>query len=124
MKLNTVGPISVESTIMLGASLKQHIQERIEGAISKTFNSMLSATVHFKEEGASFLCTIKINAGGMTAYGEFKGADCYKAFNGALDKAFVQLRKGKATQREDKPVRTDKDMILRDGLREPSYDDA
>jgi ribosomal subunit interface protein len=121
MKLNDVGPITVESSsILLGSSLRQHVTEKIQQAISKSFNSLTSATVHFKQEGDWFTSTVQMKVGGgaaYEAYGDFRGSDCYKAFHGALSKAAKQLRRSKGLSHENKAHRTDKDSFLREGER-------
>jgi ribosome-associated translation inhibitor RaiA len=48
--------------------------------------------------------------------GEACNKDIYAAFNAALAKVTKQLRRAKGAQRDDQPIRTGKDMVLRAGL--------
>ena len=48
---------------------------------------------------------------------EAQHKDIYSAFNSALEKVGTQLRRAKREMREDKAHRTDKDALLREGLR-------
>ena len=48
--------------------------------------------------------------------GEACNKDIYAAFDAALAKVTKQLRRAKRAQRDDQPIRTDKDMVLRAGL--------
>jgi len=49
--------------------------------------------------------------------GEAKSKDIYAAFNSALNKVAKQLRRAKRALRDNKAERTDKDVVLREGLR-------
>jgi ribosome-associated translation inhibitor RaiA len=55
-------------------------------------------------------------AGTKPAVSEALDSDCYKAFDAALGRASKQLRRKKRAVREDKAIRLDKDMLLREGL--------
>jgi ribosomal subunit interface protein len=83
----------------------------------KYFGHLNNAAVHFSREGQSYRCTVNIQmAGAKMMTGEALDADAFQAFNAALNKAAKQLRRRKREVREDKGSRTDKDMMLREGL--------
>ncbi len=110
------GPIQIESRMNLGVSLQTHVANGILRLTGRRFGQLVGATVHFAESGGGIHCTIHMSVGGGSLakfHSDADGADCYKAFNIALDKVAVQLRRAKRVQREDKPVRTDKDVNLR-----------
>lgn len=51
---------------------------------------------------------------------EAQDKDCYIAFKAALEKVEKQLRRTKRELREDKAVRLDKDLTIREGMRPES----
>jgi ribosomal subunit interface protein len=106
------------SNIDLGDNFRNHAQQSIIRAARKYFGQLNMASVHVSREGPLFDCTVNIQMAALkTMSAEFQDKDCYRAFSGALDKVEKQLRRAKRELREDKPVRTDKDMLLREGLR-------
>lgn len=111
------GPIQIESKMNLGVSLQTHVANGILRLTGRRFGQLIGATVHFGEAGGGMIhCTIhlSVGAGSLAKFDSAAdGMDCYKAFNIALDKVAVQLRRAKRVMREDKPVRTDKDSNLR-----------
>lgn len=111
------GPIQIESKMNLGVSLQTHVANGILRLTGRRFGQLIGATVHFAEAGGGMInCTISMSVGGGALakfHSEADGLDCYKAFNASLDKVAVQLRRSKRVQRENKPVRTDKDVNLR-----------
>jgi ribosomal subunit interface protein len=110
--------ITVQSSnIELGDILPQHARESIERIAGKYFGQLTTAAVHLTREGASCRCTVNIQMNGMKMMtGEALSEDMFQAFNMALSKSAKQLRRKKRALREDKGNRTDKDMLLRDGL--------
>ncbi len=119
MKLSiTQVQITVQSsTVDLGDALPQHARSRIMQVASKYFGRLTRAAVHVNREGAAYRCSVSIQMGGTkTVVGEALDGDCYKAFDGALNKAAKQLRRKKRIVREDKAIRLDKDMLLRDAI--------
>jgi ribosomal subunit interface protein len=103
----------------LGEMLPQHARENISRVAGKYFGQLTSAAVHFTREGPTYRCTVNMQMGGNKIMsGEALSEDAYQAFNMALTKTAKQLRRKKREVREDKGTRTDKDMALRDGLRE------
>ena len=105
MKTNTIGPISIESpSIELGASLRQHAEDHIIKAVSKSFNNLINGTVHFKPEGELYHARVHLKVGGGRAtdvVGDYIADNCYSAFNGALAKCSRQLKKHKVEMRDD-----------------------
>ena len=120
MELDALGKaISVQSSnVDLGDSFREHAKQSIVRAASKYFGRLNAASVYVNREGPFFRCTVNIQMGALKMMSaEFQDEDCYTAFKNALGKVEKQLRRAKRELREDKPVRVDKDMMLRDGLR-------
>jgi ribosomal subunit interface protein len=111
--------ITVQSSnVDLGEVLPQHAREGVERVAGKYFGQLTTAAVHFTREGPNFRCTVNMQMSSTKMMtGEAQNADAFQAFNTALTKAAKQLRRKKREVREDKGTRTDKDMVLRDGLR-------
>jgi ribosomal subunit interface protein len=111
--------ISIQSsTINLGDTFREHARQSIIRAIGKYFGRLNNAAVYINREGPFFRCTVNIQMGSLkTMSAEFQHDDCYAAFNNALAKVEKQLRRAKRELLEDKATRTDKDMMLREGLR-------
>jgi ribosomal subunit interface protein len=114
----TYNIVAVESAnVHLGDALPLHARESIQRVASKYFGHMSSASVHFGREGSDYRCIIIMQMGGLPMRsGEARSKDIYGAFDLALDKVAKQLRRAKRALRDDQPVRTDKDMLLRAGL--------
>ena len=110
--------ITVQSSnVDLGDILPQHARESVERVAGKYFGQLTTAAVHFTREGPNYRCTVNIQMSGTKMMtGEALNGDAFQAFNTALNKAAKQLRRKKREVREDKGVRLDKDMVLRDGL--------
>jgi ribosomal subunit interface protein len=111
--------ISVQSSkVDLGDTFRDHAKQSIVRAASKYFGQLNAASVHVTREGPLFRCTVNIQMGGLKMMSaEYQHDSCYVAFNGALAKIEKQLRRTKRELREDKPTRTDKDVMIREGLR-------
>jgi ribosomal subunit interface protein len=111
--------ITVQSSnIDLGENFRNHAQQSIIRTSRKYFGHLNMASVHVSREGPLFDCTVNIQMGTLkTMSAEYQDKDCYRAFNCALEKVEKQLRRAKRELREDKAVRTDKDMLVREGLR-------
>ena len=106
------------SNVDLGDALRTHVREKLETAASKYLQNLVAAGVHFVHEGADYRCSITVQVGALPKMAaEAQAKDAYLAFNAALDKVAKQMRRAKRSVREDKPVRADKDMTIRDGLR-------
>ena len=106
------------SNIDLGDALRAHVRSRFETAVGKYLQNLTSAAAHFAHEGADYRCSVTVQIGSMARMaGDAQDKDAYAAFNRALEKVEKQMRRAKRAVREDKPVRADKDMVLRDGLR-------
>ena len=118
--MDNVGkPVSVQSSnVDLGGNFREHAQNSIIRAAEKYFGRLNAASVHVTREGHLYRCTVNIQMGALkTMSAEYQDKDCYRSFNCALEKVEKQLRRAKRELREDKPVRTDKDALLREGLR-------
>jgi ribosomal subunit interface protein len=106
------------STVDLGDYFRDHARRSIVRTAEKYFRQLNSASVYVNREGTLFRCSVNIQMGALkTMSAEYQDKDCYRAFSCALEKVEKQLRRAKRELREDKPVRTDKDMLLREGLR-------
>ena len=106
------------SNVDLGDALRAHVRESIEQAAAKYMQHLTNAAVHFAHEGADYRCSVTVQVGSLPMMAaEAQAKDAYLAFNQALEKAAKQMRRAKRAVREDKAVRADKDMLLRDGLR-------
>jgi ribosomal subunit interface protein len=110
--------IAVQSSnVHLGHRLPEHARESILRAASKYFGRLNTASVHFSKEGITYRCSVTMQMGGLPMKSaEAKDKDIYLAFNAALDKVSKQLRRTKRELREDKPARTDKDVLLRERI--------
>jgi ribosomal subunit interface protein len=119
MKLDIIqAPITVQSsTVDLGEVLPERARTKIVQVAQKYFGRLTRADVHVNREGAAFRCTVTIQVSGTKpAVGEALDEDCYRAFDLALGRAAKQLRRKKRAVREDKAIRLDKDMLLRDAI--------
>jgi ribosomal subunit interface protein len=119
MKLESVDKaITVQSSnVHLGDRLPTYVRESILRVASKYFGRLNTASAHFSREGITYRCSVTMQMGGLPMKSaEAKNKDIYLAFNAALDKVSKQLRRTKRELREDKPVRTDKDVVLRERI--------
>jgi ribosomal subunit interface protein len=130
MKLNSVDrDIAVQSSnVDLGEMFPEYARKSILQVAGKYFGRLNSAAVHVTREGITYRCTVNIQMGALKMMsGEAKNKDLYAAFRAALQKTAKQLRRSKRELREDKAARTDKDMLLREGMtrreREPAADE-
>src|SRR5918997_1791557 len=115
--------IGVESAnVNLGDGLPVHARQSIRRVAGKYFGHLSTASVHFGREGNDYRCTVTMQMGGLPMKsGEATSKDIYAAFDAALARVAKQLRRAKRALREDQPVRTDKDMVLRAGLSRPPF---
>lgn len=116
---NVNNAITVESAnIHLGTRLPAYARESIEKVASKFFGRLHTGAVHFTREGITYRCSVNMQMGALPMKSaEARDKDIYVAFGLALAKVAKQLRRTKRELREDKAERTDKDAVLRDGLR-------
>ncbi len=110
--------ITVQSSnVSLGERLPDYARESIRKVAGKFFGRLNTASVHFTKEGITYRCSVNMQMGALPMKSaEGRDKDAYLAFGAALNKVAKQLRRMKREQREDKPERTDKDAVLRDGL--------
>jgi ribosomal subunit interface protein len=97
MSNNLSSPIRINGfQIDLGDALPQHVQERLLTTTETYFQELRHGTVGFRREGQSYCCTINIQVGNFRMMiGEASAPDCYRAFDLALEKVAVQLRRRK-----------------------------
>ncbi|RDI61170.1 ribosome hibernation-promoting factor, HPF/YfiA family [Microvirga subterranea] len=115
--------ITIESSsVDLSDAFREHAQQGITRVAGKYFGHLNTASVHVGREGIYFRCTVNIQMGALKMMSaEAQDKDCYLAFKIALEKVEKQLRRAKRELREDKAVRLDKDLTIREGMRpEPS----
>jgi ribosomal subunit interface protein len=101
----------------IGDALRAHGRAEILKIAEKYFDRLISAKVHFTDEGVTTRCSVNIQMGGLpmvSADASAKGLPL--AFAQALDKVATQLRRSKRELREDKAERIDKG-VLPDGSR-------
>ena len=119
MRLESVDKaITVQSSdVHLGDRLPDHARESILRVASKYFGRLNTASAHFSREGITYRCSVNMQMGGLPMKSaEARDKDIYLAFNAALDQDCTQLRRTKRELREDKPERTDKDVVLRERI--------
>lgn len=118
-KIQAAEAITVgSSNIDLGDALRAHVRDEITAAAGKYLQNLTAAAAHFAHEGAEYRCSVTVQIGALPRMAaEAQNKDPYAAFNQALEKVAKQMRRAKRAVREDKPVRADKDMALRDGMR-------
>jgi ribosomal subunit interface protein len=111
--------ITIESSsVDLSDAFREHAQQGIVRVANKYFGRLNTASVHVGREGILFRCTANIQMGALKMMSaEAQDKDCYVAFKVALEKVEKQLRRAKRELREDKAVRVDKDVIIREGMR-------
>lgn len=82
----------------VGQSLTQYVQENLEKAVKKYFDTAISAEVHFVKNGHLFKVTLTVNEGvkgGIVVKSNGEGGDAYGAFNEACEKSAKQLSRYK-----------------------------
>jgi ribosomal subunit interface protein len=105
------------SAVDLGEMFPEYAKTNVRQVAGKYFGHLSSASVHVTREGITYRCTVNMQMGALKMMsGEAKNKDLYAAFRAALQKTAKQLRRSKRELREDKAARTDKDMLLREGI--------
>lgn len=103
----------LSSSVDLGDALKEHCRTRIIETGGKYFGKLTRADVHFRHEGQSFACTVKIKSGALDSYAsEATDHDAYRAFNQALEKVAKQLRRAKRMIRDEKAHRPEQNNSM------------
>jgi ribosomal subunit interface protein len=109
MKLEKLmGVIAVKSAnINLGQALPHHVRDSVSHLVRKYFGKeLMAAPVYFSREGQQFRCAVNLQIGSlkMISAGGL-GADCYQAFNVAMEKVTKQLRRMKREVRDNRARR-------------------
>jgi ribosomal subunit interface protein len=107
------GVITVKSAnVDLGQALPQHVRESVLRITAKYFGELVAAPVYFSREGPLFRCAVNLQIGSfkMISAGGL-GADCYQAFNVAIEKAAKQLRRKKRAIRDNRARRPSRTTI-------------
>lgn len=81
----------------VGDALRSHIEEQLDGAVTKYFEQALDATVTVSREGGLMHVDITVHPGprGMIVQGNGELEDPYAAFDYALERIKKQLRRYK-----------------------------
>jgi ribosomal subunit interface protein len=90
--------ISVKGkSLNVGNSLRSHVQDQLNSAVSKYFDQAIDATVTFSREAHLFRTDISVHPGprGLLIQGKSEGSEAYGAFEGALARIAKQLRRYK-----------------------------
>ena len=78
----------------VGDALRAHVEEMLNGAVSKHFDRPLDGTVTFSREGVNFRVDISVHAArGVLMQGSATAAAAYAAFDGTLVKIAKRLRR-------------------------------
>lgn len=87
----------------VGDALRSHVEEHLDGAVTKYFSQALEATVTFsKAAHRQFRADITVRPGrGMVVQGTGEAGEPYAAFDGALGRIAKQLRRYKRRLRDD-----------------------
>ena len=106
-------PITFESNHHdLGDALRAHGRAEIAKISEKFFGRLVSASVHFTDEGLTSRCSVTIQMGGLPIVtGEASAKLLPQALDQALVKVTTRLRRMKRELREDKPARVDKGVL-------------
>lgn len=114
MNAETTGTITVESPdLKLGHSLQEFAATKVQALIKRHFQTLISATVHLRQQRESFVCTIHMvtGSGARTPFAaEGSGKDCYAAVTATLRKLGVQLQRAKEVCHSHEGRRPDKDF--------------
>lgn len=84
------------SSMEIGESLTDYIQEHLDKMVKKFFEKAVSSEAHFKKEGNLYKVILIINEGvkrGIFVKSDGEAGDAYGAFNEASKKAESQLRR-------------------------------
>jgi ribosomal subunit interface protein len=84
--------------VTIGESLQEYVKDKIESKVKKFFKEAISVHVTFGKDGIFFSAEIIVNDGvkhQAILKGDGKGGDAYSAFEDALHKTDIQLRKHK-----------------------------
>ena len=85
----------------VGDALRAHVEEMLNGAVSKYFDRPLDGTVTFSREGVNFRVDISVHAArGVSMQGSAMAADAYTAFDGTVEKIAKRLRRRKRRMRD------------------------
>ena len=78
----------------VGDALRAHVEEMLNGAVSKYFDRPLDGIVTFSREGVNFPVDISVHAArGVLMQGSATAAAAYAAFDGTLVKIAKRLRR-------------------------------
>jgi ribosomal subunit interface protein len=82
--------------ISVGESLRDHVEQALNGAVAKYFAKAVDATVTLSREAHRFRADITVHPlRTVTVQGRAAGDDAYSAFDGALERIAKQLRRYK-----------------------------
>ena len=98
----------------VGDALRSHVEDHLDGAVSKYFSQALEATVTFSKAAHRQLrADISVHPRrGMLVQGSGEGGDAYVAFEAALGRIAKQLRRYKRRLRDDHHKGLDDEAVL------------
>ena len=78
----------------LGESMREHIEERVEAAVSKYFDGSVSGHIVVDHEGSGYRseCTLHLSSG-MTLHSEGRAMEPYASFDSAATRLEKRLRR-------------------------------
>lgn len=100
-KLSEIGTNKMRITVTgrkmdIGASLKEHVEGRIEGSVKKYFSHTIEGDVTLSKNAHLFKADCKIHIGhGIYLQSSAEEKDVYAAFDAAADKMDTRLRRYK-----------------------------
>lgn len=82
--------------IDVGDALRGHVDDQMQGVVSKYFDRAIDATVVFSRHGGIFRCDCLVHFGaGLSAQSHAEAAEIYASFDGALERIEKRLRRHK-----------------------------
>lgn len=111
--------------IDVGDSLRGHVEEHLDSAVTKYFMRALDATVIFTREGRTLRADISVHPGprGMMVQGRAEADEAYAAFDGALERISKQLRRYKRRLTDHHKKRPDEVLPALQYVIQPEHED-
>ncbi len=87
--------------IDVGAALTEHVETRLDAAVSKYFDRPLEAHVTFSKDGRAFRCDAQVRLPtGLSAQSSGRAHDAHAAFDQSVERIEKQLRRYKRRLRD------------------------
>jgi ribosomal subunit interface protein len=92
----------------IGEALRQHVNEKLESAITKYFDGEVSGHAVITPEGSGYFSDVTLHlTSGATLQAEGRAHDPYASFDQAAEKIEKQLRRYKRRLKEHHPAGAD-----------------